>query len=84
MSFAVSSNKNDKKRLHYVHTLNTLDKDVEGDVGKVIIFDEIDSILYKNPVAFWRKTKAENVSVVGLTATQDDGVDFGSERKILN
>ena len=84
MTFATSSNKADKKRLHYVYTLGSLNKELEDDVGKVIIFDEVDSIVYKNPLTFWRKTKAANVSVIGLTAKTDDGVDFGCERKILN
>ena len=38
----------------------------------------------KNPVKFVKKTMDENLQVVCLTATPDDGIDDGSERNLLN
>ena len=60
-----------------------MDKDQGENIGKIVIVDEADSILYKNPTLFYTKTLHPDTRVVGLTATPDDNVEFGSERKIL-
>ena len=60
-----------------------MDKELEDNIGKVVIIDEADSILYKNPTLFYTKTLHADTRVIGLSATPDDDVEFGSERKIL-
>ena len=74
------TNKNDMKRLHHVVGID----DLPTTKKCVIIIDESDDIIMRNPVLFAKKTMGKSKSIVCLTATPDDGVEEGSERNLLN
>ena len=49
----------------------------------VFILDEGDEILLNNLKKFWTKTKKDGIDVICLTATADDGREYGVEREAL-
>lgn len=49
----------------------------------VVIVDESDDVVMKDPENFAKKMMAINKLVVCLTATPDDGTEEGSERKLM-
>jgi hypothetical protein len=79
-TFCCSADKKADKRLHYVCSVSEIHSHKAGDI---VIVDESDEVLFKDLRLFYRKTKPEDTKVIALTATADDGVDFGSERKVL-
>ena len=50
----------------------------------LVIVDESDEMIMRNPEHFLTKTKNKNAKVVCLTATPDDGYDDSLERNLMN
>ena len=68
------------QRLHHVVGVKGIPKGKET----IIIVDESDEIIMRNPVEFASCTLGVNLKVVCLTATPDDGLDDGCERNLMN
>ena len=48
-------------------------KKPSGMAKTVIIIDECDAVMLRNLLTFYKATEAQNISVIGLTATADAG-----------
>ena len=55
--------------------------DFQAKSNEVLVFDEVDELLFENPVVFARFIK--NHSVIALTATVDDAQKDSIERSII-
>ena len=78
--FEQSYDKKDAERIHHVVGVRNLPTDKEC----LVIIDESDEIIMLDPLKFYNMTKGEQMQVVCLTATPDDGHAEGLERKLMD
>ena len=77
-AFLEASNKKLLKRLHYQSDLKKFPT-LKSKKKCIVVIDEGDEVILKDIKDFYAKTKGENIRVICLTATADDGDKEGVE-----
>ena len=78
--FEQSYDQKDAKRIHHIVGVKNLAIDKEC----LVIIDESDEIIMLDPLTFYKMTKGDQMQVVCLTATPDDGHAEGLERNLMD
>ena len=67
-------------RIHYITDISS----IPSNKISVVIVDESDDIMLKNPIGFYNQVKKPGIRVICLTATPDDGYSAGAERNLIS
>lgn len=59
-------------------------KGIPKNKDTIIIVDESDEMIMRDPLEFASSTTGGKLQVVCLTATPDDGINDGRERNLMN
>ena len=73
-------NKNNNEKLHHVVGVDSLPQ----KKNCIVVIDESDDVMMRDIQNFAKKTMSLNMRIICLTATPDDGLESGLERRLMN